>query len=43
MRVIASELEEFADVTAAMVCAGGSVPELDTVVRDGPPGTLFRE
>ncbi|MFH9570081.1 helix-turn-helix transcriptional regulator [Streptomyces sp. NPDC017454] len=41
VRVIPFELEEFADVTAAMVYAGGAVPRLDTVVRDGPHGTLF--
>ncbi|WP_030179954.1 helix-turn-helix domain-containing protein [Streptomyces violaceorubidus] len=41
LRVIPFDLEEFADVTAAMVYAGGDVPRLDTVVRDGPHGTLF--
>ncbi|MFC7882885.1 helix-turn-helix domain-containing protein [Streptomyces sp. NPDC057376] len=41
VRVIPFDLEEFADVTAAMVYAGGAVPKLDTVVRDGPHGTLF--
>ncbi|MBZ6230149.1 helix-turn-helix domain-containing protein [Streptomyces olivaceus] len=41
VRVIPFELEEFADVTAAMVYAGGAVPRLDTVVRDGPHGALF--
>ncbi|MEU3659692.1 helix-turn-helix transcriptional regulator [Streptomyces sp. NPDC032940] len=41
VRVIPFELEEFADITAAMVYAGGAVPRLDTVVRDGPHGTLF--
>ncbi|MFD7058583.1 helix-turn-helix transcriptional regulator [Streptomyces sp. NPDC059906] len=41
VRVIPFELEEFADATAAMVYAGGVVPRLDTVVRDGPHGTLF--
>ncbi|WP_346010782.1 Scr1 family TA system antitoxin-like transcriptional regulator [Streptomyces sp. SID5910] len=41
VRVIPFELEEFADITAAMVYAGGTVPRLDTVVRDGPHGTLF--
>ncbi|MFF8592459.1 helix-turn-helix domain-containing protein [Streptomyces sp. NPDC015220] len=41
VRVIPFELEEFGDITAAMVYAGGSVPKLDTVVRDGPHGTVF--
>ncbi|MFG2553696.1 helix-turn-helix domain-containing protein [Streptomyces sp. NPDC048581] len=41
VRVIPFELDEFADVTADMVYAGGTVPRLDTVVRDGPHGTLF--
>jgi transcriptional regulator with XRE-family HTH domain len=41
VRVIPFELDDFADVTAAMVYAGGAVPKLDTVVRDGPHGSLF--
>ncbi|MET9088041.1 helix-turn-helix transcriptional regulator [Streptomyces sp. NPDC004237] len=41
VRVIPFELDDFADVTAAMVYAGGQVPQLDTVVRDGPHGSLF--
>ncbi|CAL9439616.1 transcriptional regulator [Streptomyces sp. DH-12] len=41
VRVIPFELEEFADVTAAMVYAGGAVPRLDTVVRDGPDGIVL--
>ncbi|MBC2868232.1 helix-turn-helix domain-containing protein [Streptomyces mexicanus] len=41
VRVIPFELDDFADVTAAMVYAGGAVPRLDTVVRDGPHGALF--
>jgi len=41
VRVIPFALEEFADITAAMVYAGGTVPRLDTVVRDGPHGSLF--
>ncbi|MFF8473340.1 helix-turn-helix transcriptional regulator [Streptomyces sp. NPDC015414] len=41
VRVIPFELEDFADITAAMVYAGGSVPKLDTVVRDGPHGALL--
>lgn len=41
VRVIPFELDDFADITAAMVYAGGAVPRLDTVVRDGPHGALF--
>jgi transcriptional regulator with XRE-family HTH domain len=41
VRVIPFDLDDFADITAAMVYAGGAVPRLDTVVRDGPHGTLF--
>ncbi|WP_432191880.1 helix-turn-helix domain-containing protein [Streptomyces sp. bgisy027] len=41
VRVIPFELDDFADVTAAMVYAGGPTPRLDTVVRDGPHGTVF--
>lgn len=41
VRVIPFDLEEFADITAAMAYAGGAVPRLDTVVRDGPDGTVF--
>ncbi|MDT3724520.1 helix-turn-helix transcriptional regulator [Streptomyces sp. DSM 41972] len=41
VRVIPFELEEFADITAAMVVAGGAVPRLDTVVRDGPDGAVL--
>ncbi|MGW0542427.1 helix-turn-helix domain-containing protein [Streptomyces griseoincarnatus] len=41
VRVIPFELEEFADVTAAMVYAGGAVPRLDTVLRDGPDGVAL--
>ncbi|MFF0851654.1 helix-turn-helix transcriptional regulator [Streptomyces sp. NPDC003280] len=41
VRVIPFELDGFADITAAMVYAGGSVPKLDTVVRDGPHGALL--
>ncbi|MEU1304898.1 helix-turn-helix domain-containing protein [Streptomyces shenzhenensis] len=41
VRVIPFDLDGFADVTAAMVYAGGAVPKLDTVVRDGPHGSLF--
>lgn len=41
VRVIPFELDGFADVTAAMVYAGGAVRKLDTVVRDGPHGAFF--
>lgn len=41
VRVIPFDLDDFADITAAMVYAGGPVPKLDTVVRDGPQGALF--
>ncbi|MGC0377189.1 helix-turn-helix domain-containing protein [Streptomyces sp. SAI-229] len=41
VRVIPFEREHFVDVGAAMVYAGGAVPKLDTVVRDGPHGTVF--
>ncbi|OIJ98021.1 helix-turn-helix domain-containing protein [Streptomyces colonosanans] len=41
VRVIPFELDDFADITAAMVYVGGPVSKLDTVVRDGPHGALF--
>lgn len=41
VRVIPFHLEDFADLGSAMVYAGGAVPRLDTVVRDGPHGTVF--
>jgi transcriptional regulator with XRE-family HTH domain len=41
VRVVPFALEEFADITADMVYAGGTLPKLDTVVRDGPHGSLF--
>ncbi|MFF0160053.1 helix-turn-helix domain-containing protein [Streptomyces sp. NPDC005263] len=41
VRVIPFELENFADLGSAMVYAGGTVSKLDTVVRDGPHGTVF--
>jgi len=41
VRVIPFALDDFADVTADMVYAGAAVPKLDTVVRDGPHGSLF--
>lgn len=40
VRVIPFDLD-FADLGATMVYAGGLVPKLDTVVRDGPHGTVF--
>ncbi|MFI9807171.1 helix-turn-helix transcriptional regulator [Streptomyces sp. NPDC052301] len=41
VRVIPFELDSFAGAGSAMVYAGGPVPQLDTVVRDGPHGTLL--
>jgi hypothetical protein len=41
VRVIPFELDSFAGAGSAMVYAGGPVPRLDTVVRDGPHGTVF--
>ncbi|MFJ9720184.1 helix-turn-helix domain-containing protein [Streptomyces sp. NPDC101213] len=41
VRVIPFDLDDFADITAAMVYVGGTVPKLDTVVRDGPHGALL--
>ncbi|MGW0819713.1 helix-turn-helix domain-containing protein [Streptomyces sp. NPDC002845] len=41
VRVIPFELEGFAGAASAMTYAGGSVPKLDTVVRDAPHGTAF--
>ncbi|GAA2569461.1 hypothetical protein GCM10010424_10040 [Streptomyces lienomycini] len=41
VRVIPFGLEHFVDVGAAMVYAGSAVSKLDTVVRDGPHGTVF--
>ncbi|MFF3918246.1 helix-turn-helix domain-containing protein [Streptomyces sp. NPDC001852] len=41
VRVLPFDLEHFADLGAAMVYAAGAVPKLDTVVRDGPHGTVF--
>ncbi|KUN85861.1 DNA-binding protein [Streptomyces bungoensis] len=41
VRVIPFDLDGFADITAAMVYAGGPAPKLDTVVRDGPHGALL--
>ncbi|WP_320782170.1 helix-turn-helix transcriptional regulator [Streptomyces sp. CRN 30] len=41
VRVIPFDVEDFAGAGSAMVYAGGSVPKLDTVVRDAPNGTVF--
>jgi transcriptional regulator with XRE-family HTH domain len=41
VRVIPFDLDGFAGAGGAMVYAGGPVPKLDTVVRDGPHGTAF--
>ncbi|PZG94114.1 transcriptional regulator [Streptomyces sp. NTH33] len=41
VRVIPFDLDGFAGAGSAMVYAGGPVPKLDTVVRDGPHGTAF--
>lgn len=41
VRVIPFDLNGFAGADSAMVYAGGTVPELDTVVRDSPQGTGF--
>ncbi|MET7380874.1 helix-turn-helix transcriptional regulator [Streptomyces sp. NPDC005526] len=41
LRVVPFDLETFSDIGSAMVYAGGAVPRLDTVVRDGPHGTVF--
>ncbi|MEU2583219.1 helix-turn-helix transcriptional regulator [Streptomyces avermitilis] len=41
MRVIPFDLEGFAGADSTMVYVGGAVPQLDTVVRDGPHGTAF--
>ncbi|MFD7711558.1 helix-turn-helix domain-containing protein [Streptomyces sp. NPDC059785] len=41
VRVIPFDLEGFAGATSAMTYAGGAVPRLDTVVRDGPHGAAF--
>ncbi|MFI1565076.1 helix-turn-helix domain-containing protein [Streptomyces sp. NPDC020490] len=41
VRVIPFGLTGFAGAGSAMVYAGGPVPQLDTVVRDGPHGTAF--
>ncbi|MFF2199376.1 DUF5753 domain-containing protein [Streptomyces sp. NPDC058145] len=41
VRVIPFDLDGFAGAGSAMVYAGGPLPRLDTVVRDGPHGTAF--
>ncbi|MEU9956586.1 helix-turn-helix transcriptional regulator [Streptomyces sp. NPDC050982] len=41
VRVIPFDLEGFAGATSAMTYAGGVLPKLDTVVRDGPHGAAF--
>jgi transcriptional regulator with XRE-family HTH domain len=41
VRVIPFDLDGFGGAGSAMVYAGGPVPQLDTVVRDGPHGTSF--
>ncbi|MFJ2947661.1 helix-turn-helix domain-containing protein [Streptomyces sp. NPDC087226] len=41
VRVIPFDLNDFGGAGSAMVYAGGPVPQLDTVVRDGPNGTVF--
>ncbi|GGW17562.1 transcriptional regulator [Streptomyces capoamus] len=41
VRVIPFELDNFGGSGSAMVYSGGSVPRLDTVVRDGPSGPVF--
>ncbi|MFI1420178.1 helix-turn-helix domain-containing protein [Streptomyces sp. NPDC020731] len=41
VRVIPFDLDDFGGAGSAMVYAGGPVPQLDTVVRDGPNGTVF--
>jgi len=41
IRVIPFDLDDFGGAGSAMVFAGGPVPKLDTVVRDGPNGPVF--
>ncbi|MGW2707443.1 helix-turn-helix domain-containing protein [Streptomyces sp. NPDC001356] len=41
VRVIPFDLDDFGGAGSAMVYAGGPVPRLDTVVRDGPGGPVF--
>ncbi|MFF9200655.1 helix-turn-helix domain-containing protein [Streptomyces sp. NPDC014986] len=41
VRVVPFDVNGFGGAGSAMVYAGGAVPALDTVVRDGPHGTVF--
>ncbi|MDW4909632.1 DUF5753 domain-containing protein [Streptomyces sp. ADMS] len=41
VRVIPFDLDAFGGAGSTMVYAGGPVPKLDTVVRDGPNGPVF--
>lgn len=41
VRIIPFDLDGFGGSWSAMMLASGAVPRLDTVVRDGPHGTLF--
>ncbi|MFI1763908.1 helix-turn-helix domain-containing protein [Streptomyces sp. NPDC020800] len=41
VRVIPFDLDGFGGAGSAMVYAGGPVPKLDTVVRDGPGGPVY--
>ncbi|MFL4906593.1 helix-turn-helix domain-containing protein [Streptomyces sp. MMS24-I2-30] len=41
VRVIPLDLNDFGGAGSAMVYAGGPVPKLDTIVRDGPNGPVF--
>jgi len=41
VRVIPFDLDGFARASSSMTYAGGSLPKLDTVVRDAPHGSLF--
>lgn len=41
VRVVPLALDDFAGAGSTMVHLGGSVPRLDTVVRDAPHGTAF--
>ncbi|MEV7977287.1 helix-turn-helix transcriptional regulator [Streptomyces sp. NPDC086519] len=41
VRVIPFTAEGFAGAASAMLYAGGAVPKLDTVVRDGPNGAAY--
>ncbi|MEU9241556.1 helix-turn-helix transcriptional regulator [Streptomyces sp. NPDC048385] len=41
VRVIPFAAEGFAGAASAMLYAGGAVPKLDTVVRDGPNGAAY--